>query len=524
MPGTVDDVTPLLGAAQVDQLREALTAAGYTSAGIADRIGSHAVEAVRRNDFRALLRATTDGDPLATLVRVFIAGQTEPEAAVAAALGPLPLAAALEAGLVERYGDGVHAGVDLDIYGEAATGITPSATGVSADHGGPGEPAEWWVLSDLDADARPGPLRTDHVLGVGNAATTLAGATVRAPVGTALDLGTGCGVQALHLSRHAGRVTATDLSGRALRFAATTAALNGCSWELLAGDMLAPVAGRRFDLVVSNPPFVVGPGATRYTYRDSGRPGDRVCAELAGAAGDLLTDGGTLQFLANWLHVTGEDWHERVAGWFAGTGCDAWVIQREVSDPVEYVNLWLRDAAETFDPRRAEAWLDWFAARKVEAVGFGLVTLRNAHREDPLVRVEDLRQSVPQPFGPQVQAWFHRRDWLAAHPGPALLDARLRRADGLRLTQEADFDGTDWDVRRQVLTMTGGLRWADEVDPLVLALVSGADGRVPLGEQLAVLAAAYETPEPVLAAMAAPIVAHLVERGFLVDAGPSPTA
>ncbi len=494
---------PLLALDDVARLREALTRADYTSAGIAGRIGAQAVDAVRRNDFRALLRATTEGDPLATLVRVFIAGQTEPEAAVAAALDPLPLAAALEAGLVERYGDGLHAGVDLDVYGEAATG--------SGD-------AEWWVLSDLDADARPGPLRTDHVLGIGNAATTLAGATIRRPVGAALDLGTGCGVQALHLSRHADHVTATDLSDRALRFAATTAALNGVEWELLAGDMLAPVAGRRFDLVVSNPPFVVGPGSTRYTYRDSGRAGDRVCAELAGAAGDLLTEGGTLQFLANWLHVTGEDWRERVAGWFAGTGCDAWVIQREVSDPVEYVNLWLRDAAEAFDPRRAEAWLDWFAAEKVEAVGFGLVTLRRSRHATPVVRLEDLRQAVPPPFGPHVAAWFDRQDWLAEHPGAALLDAPLRRADGLRLTQEAGFDGDDWDVERQVLAMTDGLRWAEEVDPLVLALVSGADGRVPLRDQLAVLAAAYETPEPVLAAMAAPIVAHLVERGLLAPA------
>ena len=147
-------------------------------------------------------------------------------------------------------------------------------------------------------------------------------------------------------------VTATDLSDRALRFAATTAGLNGMDWELLAGDMLAPVAGRQFDLVVSNPPFVVGPGTTRYTYRDSGRSGDAICAELAGAAPRLLNEGGTLQFLANWLQVTGEDWQQRVAGWVAGTGCDAWIVQREVSDPVEYVNLWLRDASETFDPAR----------------------------------------------------------------------------------------------------------------------------------------------------------------------------
>jgi methylase of polypeptide subunit release factors len=487
----------LLGPDDVARLREALGTAGYTSEGIAARIGPSAVNAVRRNDFRALLRATSERDRLATLVRVFIAGQTESAGHIEAALAPLPLAAAVEAGLVEPYGDGLHAGLDLDVH----TGRTGT---------------DWWVLSDLDTDARPGPLRTDHVLGIGNAATTLADATVRAPVGSALDLGTGCGVQALQLSTHAGAVTATDLSDRALRFAATTAALNGLRWELLAGDMLVPVAGRRFDLVVSNPPFVVGPAATRYTYRDSGRAGDALCTELAAAAPVLLNEGGTLQFLANWLHVSGEDWHERVAGWVADSGCDAWIVQREISDPVEYVNLWLRDAAEPFDPARAPAWLDWFDANKVEAVGFGVVTIRRSGREQAVVRVEELRQRVEPPLGRRIEQWFTRQSWLAAQP--SILDTRPVRAPGITLTQEAGHDGDDWAVHKQVLTLADGLRWSEEVDPVALALVSGADGSVPVRDLVAVLAQAFDTPEPVLAAMSEPVVAHLVERGYLIPA------
>ncbi len=192
----------LLASDDIARLREALVAAEYTSPAIAGRIGPAAVAGVRRNDLRELLRATTDRDPLATLIRLFLAGQTEPTDAVRAALAPLPVEAAIAAGLVEVYGDGLHAGVDLDVY-----------TGHTGD--------DWWVLSDLDADARPGPLRTDHVLGVGNAAITLAGATIRTAVPTALDIGTGCGVQARELSDHAGRVTATDVSHRALRFAAS---------------------------------------------------------------------------------------------------------------------------------------------------------------------------------------------------------------------------------------------------------------------------------------------------------------
>ncbi|MBD4601382.1 methyltransferase, partial [Xanthomonas citri pv. citri] len=69
--------------------------------------------------------------------------------------------------------------------------------------------------------------------------------------------------------------------------------------RLAAGDLLAPVAGERFDLVVSNPPFVItprtDPAAPVLTYRDGGREGDRIVAELIAALPDVLAEGGTAQ-------------------------------------------------------------------------------------------------------------------------------------------------------------------------------------------------------------------------------------
>jgi methylase of polypeptide subunit release factors len=483
----------LLDPADMDALRAALLAAGYTSDGIADRLGPTAVQAMQRGDFRAALHATAGGGPPATMVRLFICGRTEPAAAVEAAL---PLSAAGLAALVERHGDGYRAAVELEPY------------------------LDWWVVSDVSAALRPGvPLAPDHVLGVGSASATLTQAAVRDPVATALDLGTGCGVQALHLSRHATAVTATDISDRALRFAATTAALSGLTWDLRRGDLADAVPGQRFDLVVSNPPFVAGPGDTTHTYRDSGRPGDRICADLIRAAPGLLNRGGTMQFLANWLHVAGEDWADRVAGWLAGTGLDAWVIQREVSDPVGYVNLWLADSGE--GQARREAWLDWFDANKIEAVGLGLVTLRAAGHDDPTVRIEDLRQQVDQPLGAQVGAWFTRQDWLRAHPRGDLLAARLAVVPGLGLRQEASLGADGWEVDRQQLVQATGLRWVEEVDPVALALVGGCDGSVALRDQVDLLAAAHGVDAEVLADVAVPLVAHLVERGFLRPVGPA---
>lgn len=72
---------------------------------------------------------------------------------------------------------------------------------------------------------------------------------------------------------------------------------------------------------------------------------------------------------------------------------------------------------------------------------------------------------------------------------------------------------------RQVLAMLHGLRWTEEVDPLVLALVGGCDGTVPLRDQVALLAVAHDVPQAELAAAAVPIVAHLVERGIIAPVG-----
>ncbi|MGI5244553.1 DUF7059 domain-containing protein [Dactylosporangium sp. CA-139066] len=485
----------LLEPAALQQLREALASAQYTSEGIRNHLGEDAAAAAARNDFRAALRVTEDsGGRLATLIRLFVCGQTEPVERVAAALAPLPLESA--AALVEPDGDGLRAAIELEPYGD------------------------WWVVADLSAGMRPGrPLPGDHVLGIGGASTTLAAAALRRPVATALDLGTGCGVQALHLSTHAQRVTATDVLPRALRFAATTAALNGLDWELLRGDMAAPVAGRRFDLVVSNPPFVAGPGTTAHTYRDSGRPGDAVCAELVAAAPGLLADGGHMQFLANWLHVAGEDWRDRVNDWLAGTGLDAWVIQREVSDPLAYVNLWLADASEdpAHQPALAAAWLDWFDAQKVDAVGFGLITLRAAGHDDPTVRIEDLRQGVDGDLGPLIGDWFDRQDFLRRAD---LLASRLTAAPGLRLRQEAGLGAEGWEVERQLLVLPDGLRWVEEVDPVALALIGACDGSVTLQAQVDLLAAAHGVPPEVLADVAVPLVSHLIERGILLPCEP----
>jgi len=446
-----------------------------------------------------------DDGALSTLIRLFLLALPVPAQAARAALGLGPQDAPA---LLAESGGSVRARLEVRPY---------------AERDGP----PWWVISDFGSDVRPGPLAADHVLGIGAASLNLAQLTARTPVARALDVGTGCGIQALHLSRHADAVTATDISARALAMAATTAALSGTSWDLRAGSLLDPVVGERYDLVVANPPFVISPGLRPghggYDYRDSGVPGDALCAGLVRGLPGVLAPGGTAQLLANWAITADTPWVERIEAWLAGSGCDAWVWQREIAGPAEYVSLWLRDAGERPGSDRWRVryteWLDWMQAAGIVAVGMGAITVWNTGRADPVVTCEDVRHAVEQPAGAAIAAWLPRQHWLRDTSDAALLDARLRHAEDVVRTR-SDLLGTQgWATEVEQVRLSRGMRWELETDEAIAGLIAACDGRTALRVPLTVLAAVNDVPLEAVADAVLPVVRDLVGRGFLLPEG-----
>ena len=502
----------LLDPSGIDALRTALS--HFTVDAVADVLGLEGQALLARGDATGVRRLLAQGEPTATLIRLFLLGEPVDQRAARAALAPLDVDEADHAGLLERNAGTVRALVDIRPYAERRP-LWQLAAGDAEDH------APWWVVSDFGSDVRPGPVAGEHVLGVGAAALTLAQATVRDPMARAADIGTGCGIQALHLSQHCGQVTATDISDRALRFAATSAALSGVRWDLRRGSLVEPLNGQ-FDLVVANPPFVVSPGLSRgdggHDYRDSGLAGDALCRRLIAEVPHVLAPGGVAQMLANWVIPRSADWPDRVREWLAPTGCDAWVWQREVADPAEYVALWLADAGHRpGDPTYARAyntWLDWFAAHEVAAVGMGLITMWQTDA-DPMLVCEDVPQPLGQPVGPFLQPWHRRMQWLQDVDDAALLDACLVTVDDVVIDTAQVRTAAGWDQASPRLRQSHGMRWELEADEAIVALVRGCDGTTPLGRTIAVLAAALDVTAADVAAAALPVLRDLVGRGFL---------
>jgi release factor glutamine methyltransferase len=123
------------------------------------------------------------------------------------------------------------------------------------------------------------------------------------PGASVLDMCTGSGAIAVAAARAgAGAVTAVDVSRRSVMTVRINALLNGVRVRALRGDLFAPVAGERFDLIVSNPPYLPAaddalPDHGPQRAWDAGTDGrvllDRICAD----AGAHLNPGGAVMLV-----------------------------------------------------------------------------------------------------------------------------------------------------------------------------------------------------------------------------------
>lgn len=415
---------PELRKATLSALRESLGRAGYTQRNIAAAVGRRApFPDVAREVYS---RRLSEGPPLSTLIRLFYLGGTVSEGDATRALGAAVLKPLIETAVLEL----------------AAGAVTPRLALTPF--------AGLYLLHDRD-DRED--LAAWHVSGVAPASKSLAGLTVRRSVDSALDVGTGCGVQALLAARHAGRVVAVDLNPRALQFARLNAVLNDIdNVELREGDLFDPVEGQRFDLIVANPPFVISP-ASELLFRDAGLAGDELSRLVLASAATFLADNGYASVLCSWIAPSAESWSRPILEWLEGCGCDFWVLRFTLDDPIGYAAKWTRD----FD-----RWLAYYRDTEIEQIALGATVLRRPGTTKAAVAAT----SAPRGrAGPQIERIFAAQRELAAGRGTAesLLATRFRLIEGHRLEQTAAFRGGKYAVVGTKLTMVEGVG----VDPVV---------------------------------------------------------
>lgn len=378
---------------------------------------------------------------------------------------------------------------------------------------------QFLIVSDNES-ARTGPLRADTVLWPNPTSLTCYQLSMQAPVGRTLDLGTGNGVLALTAAPHTGSVVATDLNPRARQFTKFNAALNGFSnIEFREGSAFEPVAGERFDLILANPPFFVTPSVRR-VFSDNSMELDGFCRTLVRQAPEHLVEGGYCQMLAEWVEVKGQPWRERLGEWFAGTGCDAWVMSSYTRSSLDYALIRQEDdRKELTDPAAQAAlttsWETYFATNQVQAIYGGMIMMRRREGRN-WVRMEELQAPVSRPVGEFMRRVFANRDYLGSHSDEQLLETRPVLNPAARLAKQFVPSPEGWKLASIELQLREGLPYSLAFQPQVADFVALCDGQRTLGEIADQLAAAMSLDPAMVRRESCGIVRRVADYGMVL--------
>jgi SAM-dependent methyltransferase len=474
-------------------LRDVLQRHGFLGDAVERAVGARIGPAHLRKDLPLYLRRLSAPTPLNTLIKLLSIGQWVSEAGAQAALEPVPVEDLVAAGILERGPSGLRGLVELVVHRDL-------------------------VLAHDRFDPARGPdLAADHVLGTNAPALLLDSLTVRRKVRETLDVGCGGGVQSFLAARHSERVVAIDTNPRALDFLRLNARLNGVSnVEPVRGDLFAPVASRRFGLVVCNPPYVISPD-TRCEFMDSGRPLGSICGEVVRRAPEHLEEGGFASVLCNWALRAGDGWPDPLRRWVEGSGCDAWLLRGDQQDPLSYAGVWNRGRTAPEYAEALDRWVAYYRDAGIQSIAMGGVILRRRAKGPNWVRADILPGAPAEPCGDHVERIFAAEDFLAeARRDEEVLARAYRLVDAHRLRQELRMQDGRFLVEEAEIRLESGLRFSGTVDAATLQLLQRCDGRKPLRGLVDEVAKGEGVARERVEGAVAGAVRKLVGLGFLV--------
>lgn len=482
------------------RFRDLLENAPFKGNAIVERLGTDDLSRVRTAMRPLFLARTSACTPLDVLIRLFLLRVPVDVPTLAGAIRPMSVERWMAAGLIVPYENDRAAVV-------AAVEFVPFRGRV--------------MLSDrpVGESVRP---PEDFVMGIGLTSRILLGSTVRSRVKSALDIGCGAGIQSFVAGEHAERVVGVDRNARAIAFARFNARINGAeNVEFVQGNFFEPVAGMEFDLIVSNPPFVIAP-ASGMMFRDAGMPGDAVTATVVRSAAERLAEGGFAHVLCNWAHVQGTDGKERVKKWTMGLGCDVLVLSQVTKTGAEYAAQWIDETERGSLQERWDTftkWIELYKSLGINGVESGLITLRKRSGPPYWFATETVPTEPVGEAGGQLARIFANLDLIqsAANGGPSLLDTRLKPSESARVNRRSRADGAGWVAESTMLTQTEGFAFSCTVDSEVSAMLAACDGRKTLRELAKNFAPGGEVSERTLET-AEEVAIRLLGQGFLTVA------
>ncbi len=449
------------------------------------------------------IRRCEGGGNAEALSRVFMLGLAQPAAAIDAALQPLGIAPLIECGLLIQEGADVR----------AATALVPTR--------------DLLMARDFSPNISGRPAAPDHVLNVGAASVLLLGLTVRRGGETMLDLGCGQGVQMLLGRAHASRIIGTDINPRALNIASFNMAINPLprhetTFQVREGSFYEPVADLKqsFDLIVSNPPFVMTP-AKQVAAFTSALQGDGTVEAVFRGAPEHLKDGGWCVSLGNWMHTGPNDWADRPKSWLQGSGCDALIVKMESMHPRTYAMKWIRGTGQSAEPTPAQVddWTAMFDSLGAGAITFGFVVIRKRSGHNWVQHAELDYDSHLGPAGEQFQRIFAGRTLLheldLAGAAASLVERTFTPAPGLRMAHRQEWAGGAWKAVGVECSQSPGIPWTLTGDAGVAQFLNACDGKTAAKAIAQRMARAANADPAAALASTHRLLRTLLERGMV---------
>ena len=477
----------------LSSLREALRRAGFDERAVSDILEGRSD---RQIDLQCALRRAAEASPFHTLLRLFILGVAVDEEAARFALLPAEVECLIDGGLIERTDGGLRATARLAPW------------------------RDFFLLSDF-FPAEGESLRSDFVMsGTSPSSIYLTRLTFRSQVTTALDVGTGAGIHALLAASHADRVVATDTNPRALNFASMNARLNGIeNVSFRQGSFFEPVHDEKFDLIVSNPPFIISPESS-LMFQNPGMRGDAVSELMVRESPAHLNEGGCAVSLINWHHESEDDWPVRPCEWAADSGCDFWLLRAGSQSPLGYAANALRRTGSIHSATYGEhldKWLDYYRGQGIARLASGAAILRKRRAPPNWVHCEELAgAAVGTDAGRQIQRVFAAEDFLAGLTGDdELLDCRVALHPEHVLEQELVAGEDGWMSQSLILVPTSGIERRTAIDTRVLLLLSQCNGRRTVRELISAIGEKVGTDFATAATSGLPLIRRLLRAGLL---------
>jgi len=339
-------------------------------------------------------------------------------------------------------------------------------------------------------------------------------AMVRRPSRNTLDLGTGCGVLALAAAGHSERVSAVDINPRAIQFSEFNCQLNQIrNVTCLQGNCFEPVREEKFDLIVTNPPFVLSP-ASRLMYRDSGRDGDAFCIDLARDAARLLNVGGYFEMIFQWIQRAEGGWQDELMRSFAGIGCDVWILRVENDSPDGHVQKWIKESDTKAQYSR---WREYLTSRGAASVGTGFCIMKRITGRAPRIWFDEFPDECSERYGEAIDRVFAIRERIEAQSDVEFLRERLLASPSLQLVQESRQKGGDWKIVVSELILDWGMKYSfGDVDAVLAELAGGCDGKRTLREVFEGVATAHQMATENVISKKLAVVRDLARYGFLI--------